>query len=118
MWHDSDGVWVDVGTGLHGRSLYDIVLTASVLDGEVAARMATAAAAALVRAARDRQRARRGDPNLNGWASGTSARMLVSDSGAQDALTSALATGHVHRRDENASCASPGRSPISTTTGR
>ena len=86
--------------GLHGRGLYDGVLTPSVLRAEAASTMTTTAATALVQAGRDRQRARRGDHVLNGFVSGASARMLVSDSAAQGALTDAVAAGHVHRRDE------------------
>ena len=100
------------------RGLYDVVLTPSVLDGEAASTMTTASAAALVQGARDRQRARRGDQALNGFLSGTAARMLVSDSAAQAALTDAVAAGHVHRRDEDRVVRVAGRSPISTTSRR
>ena len=85
--------------GLHGRGLYDLVLTPSVPGGAGRVDDDDGGRRALVRAAR----------TVSAPAAATTPqRMGVRDQrenagqrfGAQDALTSAVAAGHVHRRDE------------------
>lgn len=73
--------------GLHGRGLYHVVLTPSMLDGEPASRMTTTAAAVLVHPRATGSAPTTATMRSTDGASGSSARMLVSDSAAQAALT-------------------------------